>query len=192
VSEAVAGLQQLVCQGPNGELQDRTAQLARLQSSFGSAVTVLDDGPYVATNMGDVVDSAGRSIFYTPTTTFCRCGRSAIKPYCDGTHATLGFSGAKDPERVPDRLDMYPGLMVTVLDNRGTCAHSGYCTDRLNTVFHQKGEPFVTPTGGRMDEIIRAVRDCPSGALSLQINERDERDLVDQSDRHPRIEVTRD
>jgi truncated hemoglobin YjbI len=59
-------------------------------------------------------------------------------------------------------------------------------------VFHQKSEPFVTPTGGRMDEIIRAVRECPSGALSLQIDEHDARDLVDQSGRHPRIEVTRD
>ena len=31
-------------------------------------------------------------------------------------------------------------------------------------------EPFVAPSGGRMDEIIRAVRDCPSGALSYAID----------------------
>jgi len=31
-------------------------------------------------------------------------------------------------------------------------------------------EPFVAPSGGRMDEIIRAVRDCPSGALSYGID----------------------
>lgn len=51
-----------------------------------------------------------------------------------------------------------------MLDNRGICQHSGLCTDRLSGVFHARGEPFVTPSGGRLDEIIRAVRDCPSGA----------------------------
>jgi Divergent 4Fe-4S mono-cluster len=37
-------------------------------------------------------------------------------------------------------------------------------------VFHQGKEPFVTASGGRMDEIIRAVRDCPSGALSYAVD----------------------
>jgi CDGSH-type Zn-finger protein/truncated hemoglobin YjbI len=192
LGEAIAGLQILACRGSIGERQNRIAQLAQLQAGAAPAVAVLDDGPYVATNIVDVVDWAGRPVLKTPITSFCRCGRSADKPYCDGTHATVLFSGAKDPERVPDRLDVYPGLTITVVDNRGTCAHSGFCTDRLNTVFHQRSEPFVTPTGGRMDEIIRAVRECPSGALSLQVNEQEARDLVDQSERLPRIEVTRD
>ena len=57
-----------------------------------------------------------------------------------------------------------------VLDNRGLCQHSGLCTDRLASVFHLGREPFVSPSGGRMDEIIRAVRDCPSGALSYALD----------------------
>ena len=52
---------------------------------------------------------------------------------------------------------------MTILDNRGICQHSGFCTDRLATVFRTAQEPFVAPSGGRLDEIIRAVRDCPSG-----------------------------
>src|SRR5262249_16853874 len=75
----------------------------------------------------------------------------------------------KDPKRVPDRRDRYDGVQLTVFDNRGICQHSGFCTDRLNTVFHTEG-PFVTPSGGRMDDIVRAVRDCPSGALSYAID----------------------
>jgi truncated hemoglobin YjbI/CDGSH-type Zn-finger protein len=44
-----------------------------------------------------------------------------------------------------------------------------------------------------MDEIIRAVRDCPSGALSYAIDGREAREQVDYDDqREPAIEVTKD
>jgi len=86
---------------------------------------------------------------------------------CDGSHATSGFTDAKDPNRVPDQRDTYPGQQVTIFDNRGICQHSGLCTDRVPTAFRTGAEPFVAPSGGRLDELIRAVRDCPSGALSL-------------------------
>ena len=69
-----------------------------------------------------------------------------------------------------DRRDTYVGQQVTILDNRGICQHSGYCTDRLATAFRAGEEPFVAPSGGRMDELIRAVRDCPSGALSYALD----------------------
>jgi CDGSH-type Zn-finger protein len=121
----------------------------------------------------------------------CRCGASAIKPYCDGSHASAAFSGAKDPNRVPDRRDTYVGEQLTVFDNRGLCQHSGYCTDRLNTVFRAATEPFVAPSGGRMDEIVRAVRDCPSGALSFALAGPEIRPLVD-GDGEPAIEVSKD
>jgi truncated hemoglobin YjbI/CDGSH-type Zn-finger protein len=42
-----------------------------------------------------------------------------------------------------------------------------------------------------MDEIVRAVRDCPSGALSLAFDGSERRDLVDRP-REPGIEVTKD
>ena len=102
-----------------------------------------------------------------------------------------GFTGAKDPKRVPDRRDTFRGLQVTVMDNRGLCAHSGFCTDRLSTVFHAGAEPFVTASGARQDDIVRAVRACPSGALSYAIDGTEARDQVDQ-DRPPAIEVSKD
>src|SRR5262249_12847583 len=51
----------------------------------------------------------------------------------------------------------------------------------------------VTPSGGRMDEIIRAVRDCPSGALSFAIDKVEARAQVDWDGIRPRtIEVSKD
>jgi CDGSH-type Zn-finger protein/uncharacterized Fe-S cluster protein YjdI len=83
-------------------------------------------------------------------------------------------------------------VQLTVFDNRGICQHSGFCTDRLNTTFHTEGD-FVTPSGGRMDEIIRAVRNCPSGALSYAIDGVEARSQVDwDNHREPAIEVSKD
>ena len=118
--------------------------------------------------------------------------QSALKPYCDGSHVTSRFTGAKDPKRVPDHRDTYPGQEVTIFDNRGICQHSGLCTDRLTSVFRTSQEPFVAPSGGRMDEIIRAVRDCPSGALSYCLR-RHESGVRSRLGRPPRagVEVPR-
>ncbi len=127
-----------------------------------------------------------------PQLALCRCGASAVKP-CDGTCHANGFSDAKDPARVPDRRDTYHGQQVTVFDNRGICQHSGYCSDRLPDVFRTDNDPFVAPSGGRMDEIVRAARDCPSGALSYALGGREARAHVDWDGQRPAaIEITAD
>ena len=137
------------------------------------------NGPYLVTNVPAVRTPLGETLTLPPQLALCRCGGSATKPFCDGTHASNGFTDAKDPNRVPDQRDTYPGQQVTIFDNRGICQHSGLCTDRLATAFRTGAEPFVAPSGGRMDEIIRAVRDCPSGALSLAFDGEEARDLAD-------------
>jgi CDGSH-type Zn-finger protein/truncated hemoglobin YjbI len=135
----------------------------------------------------------GERLTLPPQLALCRCGASASKPFCDGTHATSGFTDDKDPKRVPDQRDTYPGEQVTIFDNRGICQHSGLCSDRLATAFRTKQEPFVAPSGARMDELVRAVRDCPSGALSLAFDQVEERDLADwHGTRDQEIEITQD
>jgi CDGSH-type Zn-finger protein/truncated hemoglobin YjbI len=194
LAEATAALQDLACglaQGP--EQAARLASLWQMQNGLPPAIQAAKDGPYLVTNVRRLLSYLGAPIPATPQLALCRCGGSSMKPYCDGTHASNGFTDAKDPERVPDQRDTYPGQQVTIIDNRGLCQHSGFCTDRLPAVFRTGREPFVAPSGGRMDEIIRAVLDCPSGALSLAIEQREAREMVDWGGRRePAIEVTRD
>jgi CDGSH-type Zn-finger protein len=150
------------------------------------------NGPHLVTNVL-VRNPLGERLTVPPQLALCRCGASAIKPFCDGTHATNGFTDDKDPNRVPDHRDTYPGQQVTIFDNRGICQHSGLCTDRLATAFRTDKEPFVAPSGARMDELIRAVRDCPSGALSLAFDGDEARGLVDWHGQRERgIEITQD
>ena len=197
VHEATAALQDLVCRfdptAGDGSSSGRIAELRELQAGLTGAIQTQRNGPYLVTNAERLTNHLGESLPARPQMALCRCGGSAIKPLCDGTHAENGFTDEKDPKRVRDRRDTYIGEQITILDNRGTCQHSGYCTDRLATVFHADQEAFVTPSGGRMDEIIRAVRDCPSGALSYAIDGHEARSQVDYgSTREPAIEVSKD
>lgn len=195
VQEATAALQDLACQfAPAEGANNATARLGAfndIAASLPGGIQIEVNGPYLLTNVKVLTDWLGQRMPTRPQMALCRCGASKIKPLCDGSHAHSGFTDGKDPKRVADRRDTYPGLQVTVLDNRGTCAHSGFCTDRLPSVFHAGQEPFVSPSGGRMDDIVRAVRSCPSGALSYAIDGREARDEVD-SVREPAVEVSKD
>jgi CDGSH-type Zn-finger protein/truncated hemoglobin YjbI len=194
LAEATAALQDLACRLVRpGQASARRAELWRLQAGLPARIQAAHNGPYLVTNVPWLIDHLGAAQRPVPQLALCRCGKSAIKPWCDGSHARTGFRDAKDPKRVPDRRDTYPGQELTIFDNRGICQHSGFCTDRLATVFRAGAEPFVAPSGGRMDEIIRAVRDCPSGALSYAIGGIEARDQVDWGNaRPPAIEVTKD
>jgi CDGSH-type Zn-finger protein/truncated hemoglobin YjbI len=193
LAEATAALQDLAIRlAGEASAAGRLAELAALQAGLDPGIQAMTDGPYLVTGARSLLDWLGQPLPVRPQLALCRCGGSKIKPLCDGTHAAIGFTGGKDPGRVPDRRAAYPGQQVTIYDNRGICQHSGFCTGRLASVFHQGSEPFVTPSGGRMDEIIRAVRDCPSGALSYGIDNVEARGEVDwHRKREPVIEVTR-
>jgi len=198
--EATAALQDLALrQAPEAERAKRLAALADQMASLPAAIITARNGPYLVTNAPAVRNPLGEpltlpsALTLPPQLALCRCGASAMKPFCDGAHATSGFTDDKDPKRVPDQRDTYPGEQVTIFDNRGICQHSGLCTDRLATAFRTRAEPFVAPSGGRMDELVRAVRDCPSGALSLAFDTVEARDLTDWHGlREQAIEVTQD
>ena len=116
----------------------------------------------------------------------CRCGASKTKPFCDGTHAKTGFDDAKSDERTEDRRDDYVGGELTIHDNRGICAHAGFCTDGLPSVFRMKQEPWIDPDGAPRDAVVQTVRKCPSGALSYTIDGVEHRD---RGDREPCVMV---
>lgn len=59
----------------------------------GSASLVLcPDGPILVRGDFDVVTPSGERVpRQRKTVALCRCGASAIKPYCDGTHKLIKF-----------------------------------------------------------------------------------------------------
>jgi CDGSH-type Zn-finger protein/uncharacterized Fe-S cluster protein YjdI len=52
------------------------------------------DGPLKVNGPLELVSGTGRTINRTTETWLCRCGASANKPYCDGSHKRIGFKSA--------------------------------------------------------------------------------------------------
>ncbi len=51
------------------------------------------DGPLQVKGAHEIVSGTGRTLNRTSESYLCRCGASANKPYCDGTHRKIGFKG---------------------------------------------------------------------------------------------------
>jgi uncharacterized Fe-S cluster protein YjdI len=56
-------------------------------------VEVSPNGPLMVYGNIKVKDSDGNETVKYKATAFCRCGGSQNKPYCDGTHVKIGFTG---------------------------------------------------------------------------------------------------
>ncbi len=54
-------------------------------------VTVCENGPYEVVGEVELLDANGELIRQTTKTFLCRCGHSAKKPYCDGSHKKFDF-----------------------------------------------------------------------------------------------------
>ncbi|MDQ6930707.1 MAG: CDGSH iron-sulfur domain-containing protein [Candidatus Eremiobacteraeota bacterium] len=192
IEEAAAALQD-VCEKISALTRrgagTERAVLQDLERSQGIAIAPERNGPYLATNVTTMTNSKGETLATRTEMALCRCGGSQMKPYCDGTHARIGFSGDKDPARTRDhRTDYVRADGLTIHDNRGTCCHSGNCTDKLPSVFRTNKEPFVDPEGASQQQIIDIVSQCPSGALSYTLHSIEFRDR----DRAPNIYVSKD
>ena len=59
-------------------------------------ITALDNGPYLVKGPVLLLDAEGNEFrAERPTVALCRCGGSANKPFCDGTHAQAAFRAAE-------------------------------------------------------------------------------------------------
>jgi CDGSH-type Zn-finger protein len=60
-------------------------------------VRPLPNGPLLVEGNLEICTGTGRTINRVTKTALCRCGRSSNRPYCDGTHAKVGFRTGEPP-----------------------------------------------------------------------------------------------
>ena len=151
-------------------------------------ITCSPNGPYLVKGLERLQNSKGESLPTRATIALCRCGGSSKKPFCDGTHAKIGFSSERQSTKDIHRRKDYVGIHITIHDNRTICSHAGYCTDRLKLVFRMGKEPWIDPDGAEVAAIVETISRCPSGALSYSIGGGEHRD----QDREPVVTVSND
>ena len=68
-----------------------------------SKVTVFNNGPIRIEGEFEIVDPNGDVFGLAGRTTIglCRCGHSANKPFCDGSHNRMGFTDAVVARELP-------------------------------------------------------------------------------------------
>lgn len=64
-------------------------------------------------------------------------------------------------------IKKYSNGEVTVVWKPALCIHCGNCFRGLPEVFDPRVKPWIRPESSTSFEIIRQVKECPSGALSL-------------------------
>lgn len=141
------------------------------------SIAIMNNGPYlvsgsipVSLQMIKPDDEGGSTewvegkVFPTPAQyALCRCGASKKKPFCDGTHATIGFDGTETANRAPvmDQAERLDGPTMQLADARGLCASGRFC-DPHGRVWNQvkhTDDPEVRT------RFIQQVQNCPAGRL---------------------------
>jgi CDGSH-type Zn-finger protein len=64
-------------------------------------------GPYECRGELEIVTADGQVLSETTEAWLCRCGHSASKPYCDGSHTRMEFRDDTQPQ--PDATAAQPG-----------------------------------------------------------------------------------
>jgi uncharacterized Fe-S cluster protein YjdI len=62
----------------------------------------------------------------------------------------------------------YSNGEVTVVWKPGVCKHTAICFRGLPGVFDPRRKPWIDLSKSSTEEIIRQVKACPSGAVSLE------------------------
>jgi len=147
------------------------------QKAPGAKVQISKDGPYMVTgnlplnkqtigtnsSAESVKWVAGASIATKAAYALCRCGSSANKPFCDGSHAKVGFDGTETASResYEAQAKVIQGPVMSLTDVEGLCAFARFCDP------HGKVWNLVNQTDNlnAKKTFVEEACDCPSGRL---------------------------
>jgi CDGSH-type Zn-finger protein len=140
-------------------------------------VQVTENGPYMVSGNLPMrrqsigTNSAGESVKWVEGEAFaaqksyalCRCGHSGKKPFCDGSHAKVGFDGTETASREPyqSQAKVMRGPEMSLTDAEALCAFARFC-DPHGQVWNLVNE---TNDSAARKNFVRQVGDCPSGRL---------------------------
>jgi uncharacterized Fe-S cluster protein YjdI len=82
-----------VARCPSGALRTRRLGAVPPKRQQPLELSASADGPLLVTGGVRILDAEGTLLYEGERAALCRCGGSANKPFCDGTHKKNGFRG---------------------------------------------------------------------------------------------------
>src|SRR5438552_5040558 len=82
-----------VARCPSGALRTRRVGAPALKRQQPFEICASAGGPLLVSGGVRILDDEGRVLYEGEKAALCRCGGSANKPFCDGTHQKNGFEG---------------------------------------------------------------------------------------------------
>jgi CDGSH-type Zn-finger protein len=139
-------------------------------------IEVTKDGPYLVSGglplseQWIVTNAEGDSLEYREGKKFpaqaqyalCRCGHSAGKPFCDGTHGKVKFDGKETASNEPylKQAETIEGPTMLLTDQENLCAFARFC-DPKGRIWN-----LVTQDSPEAQEITKhEAAHCPAGRL---------------------------
>jgi CDGSH-type Zn-finger protein len=145
----------------------------------GLKITVTKDGPYLVeggvpmARQTIVSDAEGESREWREGAQFetqaacalCRCGQSANKPYCDGSHVRVEFDGTETATKLAfaDQATEQVGPSLVLYDAEPLCAYARFCdvAGQVWSLVEQEGTQAAELT-------VQEAGLCPSGRLVVR------------------------
>ena len=83
------------------------------------SISLMPDGPLIISGNLTIFSGTGRKAWQGTNVALCRCGGSANKPFCDGSHRDNGFSAEQEfsDVRGEDISGVSGDLIITVKEN---------------------------------------------------------------------------
>jgi CDGSH-type Zn-finger protein len=151
-------------------------------------IVVMPDGPYlvygqvplsrkvklVALENDDSLDwQKTETLAAEETYALCRCGQSGSKPFCDGSHARLGFDGTETAKTgsYESRMWRTEGTGISVRRVGSLCMHAAFCVGRRKQL--DEWLPETGDTDARA-HVMWMVDRCPSGSYTYAVDPEDE------------------
>lgn len=106
----------------------------------------------------------------------CRCGHSALKPFCNGEHKCIEFNGtetAYTDETKNHQSHIPGGTHIDVKKDFSLCMSSGFCGTKDKSLDDLVMESDNTNT---RSQLMAMIERCPAGSLTYSI-ERGEEDI---------------
>jgi CDGSH-type Zn-finger protein len=141
------------------------------------SVVISRDGPYIVSGNAPLTEEIiganaegesmqwqrGKAYDAPAKYALCRCGQSAKAPFCDGTHARVGFDGTETAPRTPyaQQAQIFDGPDLSLMDARHLCADARFCdpNGKVWTQVARTDDPEVRVM------FLSQVHNCPAGRL---------------------------